>query len=92
MNHEHKDWSTNLSGYNFGAIKQQEISAEAKKLPDKTIEIKIVGPFDESFVFQRPIPLCDKRGLQVAITWNNNKVEFYLNGQLEDSKTVEEAE
>lgn len=92
LNHEHKDWATNSSGYNFGAIEQQEISAEAKKLPDKTIEIKIVGPFDKSFVFQRPIPPCDKRGLQVAITWNNNKVELYLNGQPEDSKTVEEGE
>lgn len=90
--HKHKDWSTNSSGYNFEAIKQGDISAEAKKLPDKTIEIKLTGPFDKAFVFQRPIPQCDQRGLQVAMTWKDNKVQLYLNGQPEDSKTVDEAE
>lgn len=92
LNPKQKDWSTNSSGYNFGAIKQQEISAEATKHPDKTIEIKITSPFDKTFVFKNPIPQCDQRGLQVAITWTNDKVELYLNGKPEDSKTVEEAE
>jgi len=77
LNHEHKDWSTNSSGYNFGTIKQGDISAEAKKHPDKTIEIKLTGPFDKAFVFQRPIPQCDQRGLQVAMTWKDNKVQLY---------------
>jgi len=92
LNHEHKDWSTNSSGYNFGITKQGDISVEAKKLPDKTIEIKLVGAFDKTFVFKNPIPQCDRRGLQVAVTWKNNKVELYLNGKPVDSKTVEEAE
>jgi hypothetical protein len=91
LNHEHKDWPTNLYGYNFGTIKQKDILAEANKHPDKTIEIKLFGPFDKSFVFQKPIPTCDQRGLQVAMTWKNDEVKLYLNGKLEDSKSVEEA-
>jgi len=92
LSHEHKDWSTNSSGYNFRAIEQKEISAEAKKHPDKTIEIKLIGPFDKTFVFKNPIPQCDHRGLQIAMTWKNDKVELYLNGKPVDSKPVEEAE
>jgi hypothetical protein len=92
LNHEHKDWPTNSSGYNFGTSRIEDISAETKKHPDKTIEIKIIGPFNKTFVFQRPIPPCDQRGLQVVITWGNDKVQLYLNGKLEDSKTIGEAE
>ena len=92
LSHKHKDWPTNSSGYNFGIIEQGDISAEAKKLPDKTIEIKLVGPFDKTFIFRRPIPQCDQRGLHVAMAWTDDKVQLYLNGQPEDSKTVEEAE
>jgi hypothetical protein len=92
LNHEHKDWPTNSSGYNFGTIAQKDISAEAKKHPDKTIEIKIIGPLDKTFVFRRSIPPCDQRGLQVVITWKHDNVQLYLNGKPEDSKTVVEAE
>ena len=92
LSHEHKDWPTNSSGYKFPTINQKDISAEVTKHPDKTIEIKVIGPFDKSFVFKKPVPPCDQRGLQVAITWKNNKVELYLNGQPADSKPVEEAE
>lgn len=86
LSHEHKDWPTNSSGYKFDIIEQKDISVEAKKLPDKTIEIKLTGPFDKTFVFQRPIPQCDERGLQVAMTWKDDEVKLYLNGQLEETK------
>ncbi len=92
LKHEHKDWSTNSLGYNFKGIELQEISAEAKKHPDKTVEIKIVGPFDKSFVFKRPIPPCSQRGLHIAMAWKDNEVKLYLNGKPEDSKSIEEAE
>ena len=92
LNHEHKDWSTNSSGYNFDIIEQKDFSAEVRKHPDKTIEIKLTGLFDKTFVFKNPIPQCDQRGLQVAVTWKNTKVELYLNGKSVDSKPVEEAE
>ena len=92
LSHEHKDWPTNSSGYNFDIVQLQEISAKATKHSDKTVEIKLTGPFDKTFVFRRPIPPCDQRGLHVAMTWADNKVQLYLNGKPEDSKTVEEAE
>lgn len=91
LKHEHKDWSTNSSSYNFRGIEQGDISAEAKKHSDKTIEIKLTGPFDKTFVFKNPIPPCDQRGLHVAMTWKDEKVELYLNGKPEDSKTIKEA-
>lgn len=91
LSHEHKDWPTNSSGYNFPTIKQKDIVAETTKHPDKTIEMKLIGPFDKTFVFQNPIPPCDQRGLQVAMTWKDDKVELYLNGKPIETKTIEEA-
>jgi hypothetical protein len=92
LNHEHKDWPTNSSGYNFDTVQNEDISAEVTKHPDKTVEIKLTGPFDKTFVFRRSIPPCDQRGLQVAMAWKDDNVQLYLNGNPEDSKTVEEAE
>lgn len=91
LNHENKDWSTNSSGYNFGSFQHEEISAKVTKHPDKTIEIELIGPFDKNFVFRRPIPPCDDRGLHVAITWKDDMVQLYLNGELDDSKTINES-
>ena len=90
LKHEHKDWATNSASYNFGVTKVEGISAEAVKHPDKTLEIKLGGPFEKNFTFRNPVPPCDERGLQVAMVWKGDKVQFYLNGQLVETKEVEE--
>jgi hypothetical protein len=84
LKHEHKYWTTNTEGYDFGSIKKLGLSANAVKHPDKTIELKFSGPFGQ-LNFRRPIPKCDERGLQVAITWKDSEVLLYLNGQLVDT-------
>lgn len=91
LSNEHKDWPTNSSGYNFPTVKHKDITAEVKKHPDKTVEIKLTGPFDKTFTFRNPIPLCDQRGLQVAMTWKDDEVQLYLNGKPIKTKTVEES-
>ena len=84
LKHEHKDWSTNSEGYDFGSIEKPGISAKAVKHPDKTIELNFSGPFGQ-LSFRPPVPKCDERGLQVAITWKGPEVKLYLNGQLVDT-------
>lgn len=80
LGHEHRDWSTNSAGYNFGRIAEPGISVEAVKQPDKTVELN-VSAFGQHFTFRKPIPSCDEHGLFVAITWKDRKVHLYLNGQ-----------
>jgi len=82
LQHQHKGWSTNSSGYNFDIARGEDISVATTKHPDKTLEIKITGPYDKTFTFRNPIPVCDERGLHVAITWKEGTVKLYLNGQL----------
>jgi len=89
LSHEHKDWPTNSSSYNFGMVRHKDISAEATKHPDKTVEIKLIRPFYEVSTFRQPISLCDERGLFVVITWKGMDVKLYLNGQLVETKTPE---
>ena len=67
LNHEHKDWPTNSSGYNFDTVQNEDISAEVTKHPDKTVEIKLTGPFDKTFVFRR----SDYRGIS---HWRQKRV------------------
>jgi len=90
LQHQHKDCATNSAGYNFGIIKADDISAEAAKHSDKTLEIKLTGSFDKNFTFRNPIPPSDEGGLHVAMTWKEDKVQLYLNGQLVETKEAEE--
>jgi len=80
LRHEHKDWAKNNSGYTFGVVRMEDISAEAVKHPDKSVEIKCVGPFDQSFSFRQLLPACDDSGLFVALTWKDRQVKLCLNG------------
>lgn len=81
IRHEHRDWSTNSAGYNLGQIAEPGISVDAKKHPDKTVELKVLGPFGHHFTFRTQIPPSDEHGLFVAITWKDRNVHLYLNGQ-----------
>jgi hypothetical protein len=78
---EHSDWATNNNSYNFPNVEQGPIIVSSRKNPDKTVFVQINGPFGNSYDFREPIPLCDARGLHVAITWANNEVILYLNGK-----------
>ena len=82
LQHQHEDWPTNNDSYNFGAANFQGISVVAMKHPDKTIELEILGPLGQHFVFKEPIPQCDESGLSVVIIWNKSNLKLFLNGKL----------
>lgn len=92
VRHHHKDWATNSSCYNFRTtkLKLEGISVKTTKHPDKTVEIKLIRLSGKTFTFRNPVPACDERGLHVAITWKEDKVKLYLNGQLVETKSNEE--
>ncbi len=89
ITHEHDDWMTNDSRYDFGPYKKDEISVSAVKQPDKTLEIAISGPFGKIFTFEPPLPDSDEKNLTVAISWEKKKVKLYLAGRLVETKTKE---
>ena len=57
--HEHEDWIANEVVYDFGMYTEGTIILEAIKHSDKTIEVKIRGPFPNDIIFREPIPHCD---------------------------------
>jgi hypothetical protein len=88
IHHEHTDWSMNSNGYNFGSVRQGEITASVVKHPNKIIDVTIDGPFGKQFTFTRPVPEANERGVFVAVTWKNPEVTLYLNGQPADKATA----
>ena len=91
LKHEHPDWPTNEHAYNFGTLDTRGIQGTkvtATKHPDRTLELDMDGPFDQHHNVRLPIPICDERGLFVAITWQKPDLKIYLNGALADTITV----
>ena len=86
LTHEHEDWATNENGYDFGMYSQGTVIIESIKHPDKTIEVKLKGPFPKDIIFKEPIPHSDlPAALYVVVTWKD-EVKLYLNGELVASK------
>ena len=91
LRHEHPDWVTNESGYDFEPVQSESVSVEVRKEPEKTVAIKLIGPYDQSFLFHQPIPPCDDRGLFVALTWKNRNVTLHLNGKEVDTSAARDS-
>ena len=88
LTHEDEDWATNEDDYDFGMYSEGTIIMEATKHQDKTIEVKIRGPFPNVSIFREPIPHCDlPSALHVVVTWKDD-VKLYLNGELAASKAL----
>ena len=87
LNHEHQDWATNEDAYDFGMYTQGTVIMEAIKHSDKTIEIKLKGPFPNDIIFREPIPQSNPLPvLHVSVTWKDVDVKLFLNGKLVASK------
>lgn len=81
--HDHPDWTTNANAYNFPEMKHGSIHVTSKKEPDGTFKVSVAGPFGQQFDFAvKPIPETDARGLHVGVTWKENLVTLYLNGEV----------
>ena len=80
--HEHEDWIANEDVYDFGMYTEGTILLEAIKHSDKTIEVKIKGPYPNDIIFREPIPhSAHPTALHVVVTWKDD-VKLYLNGEL----------
>ena len=81
------DWATNDKRYAIHPVRgPQGISLAVVINADKTVAVTVAGPFRQSFTFDGlPLPPCDERGMVVAASWENRKVQLYLNGALVDS-------
>ena len=88
LRQENNNWLTNDSSYNFEPVRTDDVSVQAAKHSDGTVEIKCVGPYDQSFTFRQPIPVCDDRGMFVALTWEDRQVKLYLNGSEVESQNA----
>jgi hypothetical protein len=83
LSHDHTNWATNADTYLFMPISQSGIHVSSVKYPDGTIETNVYGPFGRHFTFRTPIPESEHPAtLVVAITWERNEVNLYLNGKL----------
>lgn len=80
------DWWSNDKAYKFPEVHAEGIHVVAAKHPDRTIELTLAGPSDDSLVFRHPVPTCGARGLMVAITWTPNEIALYLNAELVETR------
>ena len=88
LTHEDEGWASNEDAYDFGMYTQGTVIMEATKHQDKTIEVKVQGPFPIGVIFREPIPHSDlPSALHVLVTWQDD-VKLYLNGELVASKAL----
>ena len=86
-------WPSNSSGYNFGTVmKDEDMAIEVVKYPDTTFEFKVTGLFGTTFIFRRPMPACEKNECHVVFSWKDGVISLHLNGQFEESKSVDVSE
>src|SRR6266480_439263 len=79
LRHAQRDWTTNSNSYDFGTLNRPPVNIKATKMPDRTLTIEIEGPFDSAFLFTVPTPPAV--ALRVAITWGNQRLNLFLNGE-----------
>ena len=83
--HSHRGWWNDENSYQFGPFQFGELGGITVKHPDKMVEVTVFGPLGEVFRMKKPIPDCSGQDkLQVAITWKDDVVTFYLNGAVAD--------
>ena len=81
LRHEHLGWSTNNADYNFGPFSFGPIEVHAQKSSDKTIDIRMNGPFGHVEFNKQKSPKADERGLFVAITWDYPDFKLYFQAE-----------
>ena len=60
----------------------------AMKEPDSTLVLRVAGPFARRFTFRHPLPPFDPRGVHVVVTWEQGRINLYLNGKLIETRQV----
>jgi hypothetical protein len=80
VDHPHSDWRNNGNKYGFGLFRQGQLSINAVKHDDQTMEVTAEGLRPDAISFREPIPESEQPGATIGLTWNANEVNFYLNG------------
>lgn len=83
VNDSHKDWATNSDTYVWPVISKGGMTIRYKKLPNRTFDLSISGPFGKEYSFNAPIPKIEApKGLMVTVVWKRPSVILYLNGRV----------
>jgi len=79
------DWATNEKEYTYTGS-NPGITATVYKHGDRTVEIRIAGPFERSFRFVSAIPECGSDPLRVRLTWREGEIRLFLNDKAVETK------
>ena len=83
VDHPDSDWMENARGYSFDKFKKGVLSVSTTKHGDGSIELGIVGLSDHhSIITRHKVGRGKQPGLMIAITWQENRVSVYINGEL----------
>ena len=83
VNDSRKNWATDSDTYVFPPISKGGITIKYKKLPNRTFDLSISGPFAKEYSFNAPIPKIEApKGLMVSVVWKRPSVILYLNGKV----------
>jgi hypothetical protein len=88
--HDHPDWATNNSGYDFSKTPSSEtgVHVESMKNPNKTVTVIAYDGTGCAVEFTKPMPTVSEKGLFVCVTWDWGQVKLYLNAKLIEEKSV----
>ena len=89
LKHEHSDWITNDSKYNFGQINHSNLFVRVIKGTNSILGIFANGLLGHHHVIRHDISDISTRELFVALTWSGSVVKLYLNGQQAQELQVE---
>ncbi len=82
LKHPHSDWVTNSRKYNFGTVSQGGVSLRAVKEEDRTLQLAFEKLSGSRALLSHPLEDTGRPAIHVAVTWQNEKVMFYVNGKM----------
>ncbi len=89
LQHRNVDWTRDSHRYIFHRWQGPVgITIQATKQPDKTLVLRLTGPFARVFTFRQPTPSFDRRGVHIGCVWNEGEIKLFLNGHLVETRHV----
>lgn len=82
IGHPHPDWISNRNGYKFGPFQFGNLYVTTFKDPDGMLRILLNGFLGQNITLRKSISDLKTEKLRVAITWENDIMKLYINGQI----------
>jgi hypothetical protein len=80
LRHDHRDWTTNSNGYDFGTISTGGASLRAVKEPTGILRLRLLSPSGSFAVIDHPLDDLAEDTVSVAASWNEDRARFYVGG------------